>query len=189
MSGRGSVASVLAASVLGATCVAACGKSSPPSVADRNFVVSMVPHHHLGMVLLDDAAPRVADVRLRRLVFEMSDYHHAETSLLEHRLDDWQLDGASSFAGELSAADLSRLDAAEGDDYDVLWLRLMIAHHRGALVLADSQIAHGTVDELVVMARSVRDVQQDQIDEMRDLLAELCTESTLGSCDEELDAD
>jgi hypothetical protein len=39
------------------------------------------------------------------------------------------------------------------------------------------------------MARSVRDVQQVQIDEMHDLLAEFCTESTLGSCDDELDAD
>jgi len=100
------------------------------------------------MRIIDDATQRSGDVRLRRLVFEMTGYHHSETTTLE----------------EWSA------------EHDIWWLDLMIRHHRGALEIADAQIAAGGVAAAREMAISVRRVQSGEIEHMETLRDSLCAE-------------
>jgi len=136
----------------------------------------MIPHHHLGMRLIDDATQRSGDVRLRRLVFEMTGYHHSETELLEAWSAAHDIEAASPFPGDLPEPDLARLDSLQGVEHDIWWLDLMIRHHRGALEIADAQIAGGRVAPAREMAISVRRVQSGEIEQMETLRDSLCAE-------------
>ena len=121
----------------------ACGhmhSSRQPNDVDRWFVASMVPHHRLGVELLEIAQPRVDDVRVRRLVFQMGGYHHSELQHLEHLAVEWGVAEASEFQGHLAPKVLDELRSLSGPQHDAAWLAAMIEHHEGAVAMARRQL-------------------------------------------------
>lgn len=137
----------------------------------------MVPHHELGIRLIDNAVPRVDDVRLRRLIFKMSAYHDSELHEMEHRLTKWGGTAAQRFPGWISRFEVDGLSQLSGAAYDVRWLELMIEHHEGAVTLADAEVARGADAELRALARRIAEAQRDEIEKMTTLLGELCGDS------------
>lgn len=144
---------------------------------DRIFVQQMIPHHHLGMSLVDDATLHASDVRLRRLVFEMSGYHGTELRTLERWAAAESVQPAAQFPGSLTDAELSRLAQLDGPEHDIWWLTLMIRHHRGAVQIAESTLASSDIDDVRQLATTVREVQSREISEMEHLLESLSAES------------
>jgi uncharacterized protein (DUF305 family) len=153
-----------------------CAASTGPNDADRTFVSKLISHHHLGMTLVDDAVKRSSDVRLRRMVLEMGNYHGRELVQLEGWVGSWSVETATAFPGRLPEADLRRLAKVTGIDHDTWWLRLMIVHHRGAIVLAEQVIAGGQHPDVRALAASVHVTQAAELAEMRLLLLEMCAE-------------
>jgi len=162
----------------------ACGEPNPtgPGAADRTLVAELLPHHHLGMVLTEEGAQRAAEVRLRRLIFEMGSYHAVEIDTLEQWADAWGVSSAASFPGELSAPELERLPTLQGLDHDIWWLHLMIEHHEGALAITAATAADSLLPDVASLAATVRRVQTAELDTMRALLVELCAESPADGC-------
>lgn len=146
-----------------------------PSTTDRSFVAAMIPHHHLGMRLLDNAAMNSTDVRLRRLTFEMDSYHSTEVQKLEQWSDEWNVARATNFAGDIPEQEFAALTGVEDFDHDTLWLSIMIRHHRGALEIVNVGMT-GSIENVQDLARQIFSVQSRQIDEMTELLNELCAE-------------
>ena len=156
-------------------CVTALMSCGPDiSKSDRDFVGSMIPHHLVGVKLLDDAAIRTNDVRLRRLVFEMQGYHHAEIHELEAMADEWSVNPRDVFPGYIDTADFADLARASGVDYDVLWLNLMIRHHDGALQLANDALQSSTSSRVSEMAEATLLTQSREVLLMRRLHGLLC---------------
>lgn len=145
------------------------GDSNGPNDADRVFVGAMVPHHELGIDLIDDAVPRVDDVRLRRLIFKMSAYHDSELHDLENRAKEWGVETPQRFPGWIDPVELTALSALSESDYDVRWLDLMIEHHEGAVILADVEATVGSDTDLRSLARRIADAQREEISKMREL--------------------
>lgn len=157
--------------------------SHSPSVADRQFVSQMIPHHHLGVELIDEATLHSSDVQLRRLVFEMGTYHHDELAILMKWKSQWKVGESTQFPGDVPAGDIESLSKLTGLSHDTWWLHLMIKHHEGALVIAGRAIPSATEPDVVTMARSVMAIQRQQITKMKELLASLCaSQSTLSGC-------
>lgn len=161
--------------------LAACGGNSF-NVDDARFVSRMMPHHQLGMTLINEAVVKSHDVRLRNLVFEMGGYHDSEMKSLMSWATRWNVSEADSFPGEISSADLGRLSAMTGSDYDTVWLDLMITHHVGAVKIATEELRMGHNGGATAMAQEVLTSQQLQINEMRDLLKSMCTASHTAGC-------
>lgn len=184
MTRRPAAATALAA-VLAIIASAACGGAAKsgastadtPTVADRRFVADMIPHHHLGMALLDEAARHSYDVRLRRLAFEMNSYHQSELDQLHAWADDWGVAASQHFDGDLASTDVDRLLALHDLAHDTWWLHLMIDHHRGALTIAARERDGGAVTDARQLAERVDVQQRADIDAMVTLLDELCGEA------------
>ncbi len=158
--------------------------SAPPNEVDKEFVEQMIPHHHLGMRLIDEATFNSQDVRLRRLVFEMGAYHGAEVATLESWADEWNLSSSENFPGALSESEIEGLTSSKGGDHDIRWLSAMIRHHEGALVIGEKG-RDGRITQS--MAATIWRIQQQQIEEMRDLLNDLCqAEEASPECSEVL---
>ena len=144
--------------------------------ADRAFVAGMLPHHHLGMALVHEATVDSNDVRLRRLVFEMSGYHSSELGALERWADEQRIDEWTMFPGQLPVSDLALLETLDGIEHDIWWLDLMIRHHEGAVAMADVVVAQGSADDVQRLALDVRRVQAAEIEAMEELLGSMCGE-------------
>jgi uncharacterized protein (DUF305 family) len=164
-----------------------CGSGETKSAIDQGFVASMLPHHRIGMELLNDGARRVNDVRVRNLIFQMASYHHREFAQLEEYQDRWGIAEATTFPGLPSAADWNLLNGAQDVEYDIIWLDVMIFHHRGAVNLARKQVQDGVDENLVDLATEVMREQRSQIKQMEKILTDICVGVDLGVCNRSVD--
>ncbi|QIZ33988.1 DUF305 domain-containing protein [Saccharopolyspora sp. ASAGF58] len=79
----------------------------------------------------------------------------------------------ASMPGMAAPEQLEQLGNSRGADFDRLFLQLMIAHHEGALTMATDVLANGLDEQTHAMAQDVLVTQQDEIDTMRALQAEV----------------
>jgi len=83
---------------------------------------------------------------------------------------EWPMGGAS-MPGMMSDAVMSRLANSKGSAFDELFLTEMIAHHRGALAMARTELPAGTSSAGEALARSITGGQTRKIAEIKVLLA------------------
>jgi uncharacterized protein (DUF305 family) len=124
--------------------------------------------------LIDDASIRSSDVRLKKLVFEMSSYHQHELHDLETWKTDWGIELNTRFPGNLTSQELNDLRVISEMDYDVKWLTLMIKHHEGAIEIANRLLASSSNPKTTSIALKVKKTQSIEIHSMRELLWTLC---------------
>ena len=62
------------------------------------------------------------------------------------------------------------LEEASDQEFTALWLELMIAHHEGAVEMAQAQQATGTFRPAVELAEEIEASQTAEIETMCDLL-------------------
>ena len=65
------------------------------------------------------------------------------------------------------------LKSKTGDDFDKTFLNEMIAHHEGAVKMADTEVTDGKNADAVALAKDIVSSQESEIKEMQDLLATL----------------
>ncbi|CAL9288635.1 hypothetical protein SUDANB25_01495 [Streptomyces sp. SudanB25_2051] len=80
-------------------------------------------------------------------------------------------DGGALMPGMATKAELERLRTAEGVAAEVLYLQLMIDHHKGGVAMAQGCVDACRVDVQRNLAQGMVDAQQSEIDLMTDLLA------------------
>ena len=161
------------------------GASSDANAADRMFVMMMIPHHEQAIEMSDiilskDDVP--ADVT--SLAEEIKAAQGPEIAQLTDWLEQWgeptQPEGMdmdmggdhdmAQMEGMLSDEELQQLSDAPGPEAAELFLNQMIAHHEGAVAMAEDQVENGTYPPAVDLAQTIIDTQQQEIDTMRQLL-------------------
>ena len=80
--------------------------------------------------------------------------------------------GMVEMMGMASAAELDQLEASSGEDFDQLYLRLMIDHHQGALRMLEDVTINGQEVTLEAWANDMLTGQATQIWLMEQMLAE-----------------
>jgi uncharacterized protein (DUF305 family) len=75
--------------------------------------------------------------------------------------------------GLASDDDTAALAAASGNAADRLYVRMMVAHHQGALVMAGYAVGHARRAEVRALARVVVTTQQDDITQLQAIAATL----------------
>jgi uncharacterized protein (DUF305 family) len=192
------LARVAVALLLTLPAIAACGSddSAQPTAeqaafdhADVAFAQSMIPHHDQAVLMAKLAATRSDNTDVRRLAKKIIAAQQPETATMKSWLRSWgepEMAGEDGTAHPLSTgempsmnqdmpgmaadADLAKLKAASGRAFDRLFLTLMIAHHRGALAMADIEKAQGKFPAAVQLARAVLRTQGGEIAMMQKLL-------------------
>ena len=144
-----------------------CTSQVTPTTSDMAFVSAMIPHHELGLELLDIGAHSVDDVRLRRLIFEMNNYHADDHARLMQWSFEWGTREADNFPGKITDSEMRALATMTGSEFDREWLRLMIAHHRGALEIAAVDSENQDVS---LLATRIESIQRQEIELMESLL-------------------
>jgi uncharacterized protein (DUF305 family) len=160
--------------------------------ADVAFATDLVQHHALALVLVD--LTRTSDVSpdLGAIAAEILDADSVEIQTATAWLADWDQpapetirDHANAHAAERGeeveipggdlpgmpdASELEELEGLSGAEFEERWLELMIAHHEGALEIAEQAEEYGEFAPAVKLARTVAATQQDQVEQMEALL-------------------
>jgi uncharacterized protein (DUF305 family) len=144
--------------------------------ADVMFAQMMIPHHEQAMEMSDLVLGKDGvDPQVTELAAQIKAAQGPEIDQLEEWLESWGADRAGEHAGHgmsgmLSEEDMQALADAEGADAGRLFLEQMIAHHEGAVSMAQAQIEDGRHEGAVEMARAIVETQTAEIETMRELL-------------------
>ena len=160
-------------------------ESAQHSEADVMFAQMMIPHHEQAIEMSDiilskDDVP--ADVT--SLAEEIKAAQGPEIAQLTDWLEQWgeptQPEGMdmdmggdhdmAQMEGMLSDEELQLLSDAPGPEAAELFLNQMIAHHEGAVAMAEDQVENGTYPPAVDLAQTIIDTQQQEIDTMQQML-------------------
>jgi len=151
---------------------------------DRAFAAEMIPHHESAVEMAEIAQQRGESPFVAKLADDIIRTQKAEISTL--RSEDAQLAEAGVKKGKLGMSmemmgmgmDTAELKTAT--PFDDAFIRMMVPHHKGAIDMAEVELAKGSDPRLKALARAIIDAQQREIDEMTRQLAE-----TAGSGDEQ----
>ena len=156
---------------------------------DVAFMQMMIPHHHqaLKMSALADKHARSKSVRI--LAERISGSQAPEIQAMSAWLDERNIEvpradadpmkydhkqhGHNSMMGMMTAAQMKKLSAARGEQFDRLFLQGMIRHHAGAVDMAEDAAQDGTDMIVGEMTADVAATQSAEIDRMQDLLTQL----------------
>lgn len=152
---------------------------SAHNAQDVMFAQQMVPHHEQAIVMADLALARSVPAELSALAKRIKAAQGPEIAQLNGWLREW---GEVSMGGHdmhgmaggmLSDDELTALEAAQGAEFARLFYRGMIAHHEGAVAMAQDQLAKGSDPRVKALAQAVVTGQTAEIAEMKARLGKM----------------
>lgn len=175
------------AALLAALTVSACGGHDAPTgrAGDIAFAQDMIPHHEQALEMSALALAADASPEVTALAKEIQAAQDPEIVLMRAWLRDWgaeelphsggpgeEPDGHEHvMAGMATGEQLLALAEARGAEFDALWIDLMVAHHEGAIEMAE-QVAQTTDDlEVQALAAEIVATQAQEIERMQGLQA------------------
>jgi uncharacterized protein (DUF305 family) len=159
-----------------------------PQRADVRFMQDMVVHHAQAIVMVSLVRKHLTDSRVRALAERIADEQRPEIDAMAKWLrakgesvppQATKTDFGSAthhhtgMPGMATQGQLQELAAARGADADRLWLKLMTAHHEGALAMVVQQHRDGSDDVVTQLGDEIHVTQSVQIGYMREMLDRL----------------
>ena len=158
--------------------------------ADTMFAQMMIPHHQQAvqmsevMLAKDDLDPDVEELANKVVAAQ-----GPEIDQLKNMLETWGeptsmesggmegmdhgSDSGAGMEGMMTEEQMQELEAAEGAEAAEMYLTMMTAHHRGAIDMAQEQVAEGQNPQAIEMAQKVIEDQEAEIQEMYRLLQQI----------------
>lgn len=141
---------------------------------DVMFAQMMIPHHEQAVALSALVPERSTDPAVVALAAAIAGEQQPEIEFMASMLEQWGVTAGGhtgmDMAGMVDADTMARLQTLRGRDFDTLWLQSMIAHHRGAVEMADAEVKAGRNPEMTGLARGIIAAQQAEINQMTKLL-------------------
>ena len=163
------------------------------SAADIAFAQGMIPHHQQAIEMADLALDPRADAspQVKALARQIKGAQDPEIQQMTGWLQAWgaptAMPGASgdmsgmdhgghdmggmTMSGMMTDEQMAQLQQATGSQFDTLWLQMMIAHHEGAISMAEQVKSGSDNPEVVALADAVISGQRAEIETMRADLA------------------
>jgi uncharacterized protein (DUF305 family) len=164
------------------------GASAAFNDADVTFAQLMIPHHRQAVDMAALADTRATDPQVKQLAGQVKAAQDPEIQTMTGWLTAWgkpttapsgmpgmDMGGASHGAmpGMMADADMAKLKAASGKDFDKQFCTMMIAHHQGAIQMARQEQTAGANPDAKALAGRIITGQQAEIDTMNTILARL----------------
>ena len=156
---------------------------STPKLADFNdadvmFAQMMIPHHEQAIEMSDIALDpnSQASAAIIALATQIKGAQDPEISQMKNLLTNWgksmemgSMHHSSMMDGMLSLEEMDTLGQLKGAEFDRAWAKGMIAHHEGAITMANEVLANGKNSEILALANAVVSGQSAEIKTLKPL--------------------
>lgn len=154
--------------------------STGAAAADAIFAQMMIPHHEQAVVMAELAETRASDPLIVELAAEIKGAQQPEIDLMTSWLEEWGVPvmsgmdamgahGGHGMSGMLTDEQLAELEASNGAEFDRLFAEYMIAHHEGAIDMAQD-VTVSDDPRVVKLANDIIEAQQAEIAQMQAFL-------------------
>lgn len=147
---------------------------------DVMFAQMMIPHHQQAVTMADLALAKPStSAQVRELATDIKAAQAGEIATMRGWLTAWgaptgaptgHSTGMDHGGGMMTEADMSGLEAADGAQFDRMWITMMITHHEGAVTMAEQVLSSTKDPEVKKLAEAVITGQKAEIATMRGLL-------------------
>jgi len=154
--------------------------------ADIKFMQGMIGHHAQAVEMTELLKTRTASENMKKLALRIEVSQLDEINMMQRWLQDrgqpapdvraMHMHGATLMPGMLTSDEMARLAAANGAEFDRLFLEGMIKHHGGAITMVEELFATpgaAQESEIFAFASDVDGDQRMEIDRMGAMLREL----------------
>lgn len=153
--------------------------------ADVEFATNMIPHHGQAIEMAAIAKDRAQNEQVKELAARIEAAQQPEIDTMSAWLLTWgkpvpEQNGMAGMdhggmatgemAGMMTAEEMNQLHGATGRDFDRMFLTMMIAHHEGAIRMAETEQANGSSPDAVALAKKIAEDQQAEIATMQGLI-------------------
>lgn len=144
---------------------------------DVMFARMMIPHHEQAVELAAMVPQHTNNADVINVASEILKAQQPEINVMKTQLVQWGVNTDESnehdahMSGMVDAATLAKLKTLQGAEFDKLWLETMISHHKGAIEMAQNEIANGENADMIALAGDIVAGQQAEIDKMKAMLA------------------
>lgn len=165
--------------------LAACGsdRSSAGNTAfndaDVEFLQGMVPHHSQAVAMAELVPDRTDRPELNELAETIISTQNEEIEQMNTLLSDagaepveggmdhgGMTEGGMTMSGMMDDQQMQDLESAEGQDFELMFLDMMTAHHQGAIEAAEQVLDAGENPEVADLAEQIIEAQQAEIEQM-----------------------
>jgi len=173
------VRKVLALGALFSLFLVSCGSTSDKNFNsdDVMFAQMMIPHHEQAIEMSDIALDPTtgASASVVDLATRIKAEQDPEIQQMIQLLEAWGepltpddgMDHSSMMEGMLTIEELDQLATLRGIEFDVAWANAMIAHHEGAVKMAQDVLSKGKNPEINTLANAIVDAQLAEIEELK----------------------
>lgn len=161
--------------------------------ADVEFASNMLQHHAQALSMVDLTIDRPLDPEVQQLAEQIREAQAPEIETFTDWLTDWDEEvpetmrdhvnsghdmddmGGSmdeeNMPGMMTSEDMGALEDASDDEFQTMWLEMMIEHHEGAVEMAKTEQSDGQYKPAVDLAGDIVESQSAEIETMRGLLS------------------
>lgn len=157
--------------------------SNSHNAADVAFAQDMIPHHSQAIVMAKLATTRANSPEVKALAKQIEAAQDPEITLMTNWLKSWNepiTASSSNMHGQPAAThggsgmmaddDIMDLMGSTGVAFDRMFLEMMIAHHEGAIKMANVELSAGQYTPAKELATAIIKGQTEEIILMKKLL-------------------
>jgi uncharacterized protein (DUF305 family) len=156
--------------------------------ADADFMARMIGHHAQALAMAALVPTRGRSAQIHTLAARITTAQEAEIALMRRWLEDrgraapreGESEHVSDAPGMLTAEQMRSLEDATGEDFDRLFLTLMIQHHRGAVTMVERLFETPGAAGDTSTFRIASGIQVDQMSEIARMEAMLAAPGDTG---------
>ena len=141
---------------------------------DVVFLQHMLTHHLQTSTMSDLAHTQATALRVKTIALRIKAAQDQQITRIHNLLGAWDAPESASGNGEvpgmLTDDQIQQLKAATGNEFDQLFLQLMIDHQQGAVQMAQTEVAQGSDPQARRLAQDTIFGQQSEINQMQKLL-------------------
>lgn len=163
------------------------GRSATPAAdsVEVGFARDMSIHHEQAVQMAALVYDRTEDEAVRSLAFDILTTQQGQIGIMSGWLDAWGMPWTSAgqrmgwmgmpmdglMPGMATAEQMASLREATGEAADVIFLQLMIPHHRSGVEMAEYVVEHAKLEPVRLLATGMATAQDLEIAYMEELLA------------------
>lgn len=147
------------------------------NAADTMFAQGMIPHHEQAVEMSEMMLGKNIPAAVTDLATRIKAAQAPEIETMTGWLKSWNesatMGAGHSMDGMMGEDDLNELEAVQGTEAAKLFLKQMIVHHEGAVMMAKTETSQGKNADAIKLSKDIVTAQEAEIKKMQDLLATL----------------
>ncbi len=151
-------------------------KSSPNAASapyDLQFLDTMSGHHQAAIDMARPAETKAQHAEVKELARNIIRDQEREISQMKGWREQWFKDQPQAMnmampgmMDSMKGMDMTRLNAATGNAFDLMFIDMMTPHHQGAVAMAREALTRAEHPEVKKLAQQIIDAQENEIAQM-----------------------